>query len=418
VDATNAVRVPNMDVVIQGDRIMERGKHGTVPVPSGARVLDLPDRCVIPGLIDTHAHVTVPRWHRDENGVLRGEYDRGVSEKVLRALLEHGITTVRNPAAPLAEGVALRDTVVRGELVGRRIITAGDALSNGRMSAAEIRAEVRRQAAIGADLIKLYTSLTPELTAAAIDEAHVHGIKVVGHLQRTTWTDAARLGIDAITHGVPWAPEYLQLHRRAEYQQSLIGRLDWLEWVDLEGPEITEMIGVLAEHRIPVDPTLIAYHTKFFGDDPLYTEHPQQRVVPELADDWWSVGSSTADRTAADYARAKRLWPKIEELVRRYHEAGILLTAGSDLPVPWVIPGVSLHEELEILVQAGIPTIEVLRIATRNGAEVLGLPDEIGSVDPGKQADLLVLTADPVADIRNTRKIEMVIHSGRVLRQQ
>ena len=182
-------------------------------------------------------------------------------------------------------------------------------------------------------------------------------------------------------------------------------------------PEMDVVIQVLAERGIPLDPTLIAYHSKFFGDDPAYMQHPQQRLIPEIADGWWSVGASTADWTSADHTRAKRLWPKIEELVRRYHRAGVLLTAGSDFPVPWVIPGVSLHQELELLVQAGIPAIEVLRIATRNGAQALGLLDEIGTVDQGERADLVVLSGDPVGDIRNTRKIEMVIHAGQILWQ-
>jgi imidazolonepropionase-like amidohydrolase len=415
IDGIGGPPVADMDVVVEGARIAAIYPSGSQRYAADARVHDLRGRYLIPGLVDTHAHVTVLRWLPDESGRRRGVYDRGVSERTLRVLLAHGITAVRNPSAPAAEGVALRDDVASGLLVGPRIVTSGEHLNDSRMSEEEIRVEVRRQVALGVDLIKAYAGLTPTQLGVLIDEAHALGVRVVGHLQRTTWTEAARLGIDAITHGSPWSQAYLPEHRRAQYRQTLLGRLDWLEWVDLDGPEIREMIQVLVDEQIPLDPTLIAYHTKFFGDDPRYLDHPEHHLVPEIVEDWRG-GTHTDGWTAEDYGRAKRLWPRAAELVRRYHEAGVLLSAGSDLPVPWVIPGVGLHEELELLVAAGIPPLEVLTIATRNGAETLGLLDEIGTVEAGKRADLLVLSADPTADIRNTRSIEAVIQGGEVMR--
>lgn len=414
IDGTGAPASENRDVVIEGDRIVAIHPSGRERYARDAMVLDLAGRYLIPGLIDTHAHVTVLRWHPDESGRRGGVYDRGVSERTLRVLLAHGITTVRNPSAPAADGVALRDDVASGLLAGPRILTSGEHLNDPRMSEEELRAEVRRQVALGVDLVKVYAGLTPAQVGAVIDEARTFGVGVVGHLQRTTWTEAARLGIDAITHGFSWSPEYLPENRRPGYKQTLLGRLDWLEWLDPDGPEIQEMIRVLAERRVPVDPTLIAYHTKFFGDDPRYLEHPEQHLIPEVAEDWRG-GTHTDSWTTEDYARGKQLWIKAADLVRRYHEGGVLLSAGSDTPVPWVIPGVGLHEELELLVAAGIPPLEVLRIATRNGAEALELLDEIGTVEVGKRADLVVLGADPTLDIRNTRTIELIVQDGRTM---
>lgn len=414
IDGTGAPPQLNMDVVIEGERIVAIHPSGRERHASGASVLDLAGHYLLPGLIDTHAHVTVLRWYPDEGGRRRGVYDRGVSERTLRVLLAHGITTVRNPSAPAAEGVALRDDVATGRIAGPRIMTSGEHLNDPGMSEEDLRAEVRRQVALGVDLIKVYAGLTPAQVGTVVDEAHALGVPVVGHLQRTTWTEAARLGIDAITHGFSWSPGYLPEGRRSEYRQTILGRLHWLEWVDLDGPEIREMIQVLVEKQVPVDPTLIAYHTKLFGDDPRYLKHPEHHLVPEIVEDWQG-GTHTDSWTAEDFARGKRLWPKAAQLVRRYHEAGVLLSAGSDTPVPWVLPGVGLHEELELLVGAGIPTLEVLTIATRNGAETLGLLDETGTVEPGKRADLVVLSRNPVADIRNTRSIELVVQGGRIL---
>jgi imidazolonepropionase-like amidohydrolase/predicted esterase len=415
IDGTGRPPSADRDVVIVGERIA--GVHASADrvYPSGARVLDLPGRYVIPGLIDTHAHVTVLFFEREGDGTTRTEYRRDLSERVLRLLLAHGVTTVRNPSAPADAGVALRDDVARGLLAGPRILTSGEHLNDPRATPDELRAEVRRQAEAGVDMVKVYSGLRPAQVAAAIDEAHRLGLPVVGHLQNTSWAEAARLGIDAITHGASWATPDLPPERRSEYRQSMLGRLDWLEWLDLDGPELAATIRELAQRGIPVDPTLITYHTKFFGDDPRWTEHPDQALVPEIAARWREGRTFVADWTPDHFARARGLWPKMQALVRRYHEGGVLLAAGSDLPNAWTIPGVSLHEEMELLVDAGIPAPEVIRIATRNGAAALGLLDELGTVEVGKRADLLVLSADPLADIRNTRSIEAVIQGGEVL---
>jgi imidazolonepropionase-like amidohydrolase len=422
IDGTGSAPVPGVEVVLSGDRIAEiltsTGRPRRGALPRDARVLELPGRFVIPGLIDTHAHVTILDFHRETGGAGRGEYRRDLSEQVLRILLAHGVTTVRNPSAPAEAGVALRDDVAAGRLLGPRIVTSGEHITGSRTSAEEIREEVRRQAAAGVDLIKVYSSLGPEQVGAAIEEARGLGLPVVGHLQRTTWTEAARLGIDAITHGASWSAGALPSERRAEYAANpdfMRARLDWLQWLDLDGPEVAENIRELAARRIPVDPTLVTYHTKFFGDDPRWTEHPGQALVPEIAARWRDGATFVGHWAPADFARAQGLWGRLEELVRRYHEGGVLLSAGSDLPQAWTIPGVSLHEELELLVAAGIPQLEVLRIATANGAQALGLLDEVGTVEAGKRADLLVLGADPTEHIRNTRRIELVIQGGRLL---
>jgi imidazolonepropionase-like amidohydrolase len=107
-----------------------------------------------------------------------------------------------------------------------------------------------------------------------------------------------------------------------------------------------------------------------------------------------------------------KVWPKLLELTRRYHEGGMILTVGSDLPNQWVVPGWSLHREMQLLTEAGITPAAVLQMATRNGALALGLEDR-GTVEPGRVADLVVLRADPLSDIRNTTKIHSVWQHGR-----
>jgi imidazolonepropionase-like amidohydrolase len=283
-----------------------------------------------------------------------------------------------------------------------------------------VRKEVRAQAAAGVDFVKVYAGLSRPLVRSAIEEAHARGIKVIGHLQETTWTEAARDGIDFIAHGAPWSAAYLPDARRAAYldamrtEGGMKARLRWLEWVDPSGPEITEMVDELARRGIPVDPTLVAYETKLRGDDPMYVDSADLRLTPAPMLAGWRNGTFTSDWTPDDYARGHALWPKLPALVGHYYRRGVRLVVGSDLPNPWVVPGASFHRELELLVQSGISPLEVLSLATRNGAAALGL--DAGTIEPGRRADLVVLEADPLVDIGNTRRIRLVLKDGRVWR--
>ena len=365
---------------------------------------------LIPGLIDQHAHVTIRPMISP--GQVAPHMDAQLSREVLASLLRFGITTVRNPEAPIPDGVELREHVAAGRWHGPDVQTAGLALSGG-FTPQSVREEVVRQAAAGVDWIKIGGAMPPEVARAAIEEARARRVRTVGHLQRTTWTDAARAGIDAITHGAPWSPEYLPTGRRPAYVQTLRGRLDWLEWLELDGAPVAETIKELRERRIPVDPTLIAYDTKFRGNDKRYLDGPDLAHAPAVLLKDWRGWTFTGDWSAADYARGHRLWPKVLALIRKYHEGGVLLTTGSDFPNPWVVPGASLHTELALLVEAGIPASEVLAMATSRGAAALGVAAQVGTIAPGMKANAVWLSADPSVDIRNTRTIRGVLKDGR-----
>ena len=414
IDGTGAPAQAHRDVVLRGGRIRAISAHGDPASYGGARRLPLAGRFVIPGLVDLHAHVTFLR----EPASLSG-YDRKTSEELLKILLAWGITTVRNPQAPAVEGVALRDDVRSGLVPGPRLFTAGDSLNWRAASQAKVTAEVRRQARAGVDFVKLYSSLPEPLVAAAIEEAHRDGVKVIGHLQKTTWTDALRLGIDALTHGASWSPEMLPPARRAQYEERvrtvgpLRARLDWLEWIDPRGPEVGNVIAELARTHVPVDPTLVAYDTKF--RPARYRTSPDLAYAPAAVRDTWSDGGATGDWTPTELARAASLWPKALGLVKAYHDGGVLLATGSDLPNAWVVPGLGLHRELELLGDAGLTPLEVLRAATHNGAAALGVSNDTGTLEVGKAADIVVLSADPTQALANTRRIEMVLQGGRVL---
>jgi imidazolonepropionase-like amidohydrolase len=431
IDGTGTPPQPDTTVVVSDGRIVYVG-----PSRATRRDVDLPTidgrgRFLLPGLIDTHAHVTYLNWATEPGSASTASYDDDISRASLRLLLAFGITTVRNPAGPTAAAVALRDRVAAGDLLGPSIKTAGeilnraprfDGLTRPVASEADIQREVAAQAAAKVDYVKVYGNLPPDLVGSAIRAAHDKGLKIIGHLQATSWTDAARLGIDAIAHGASWAVDELPPERRDAYRQAIVdrgamrARLQWLDDVQPDGREIRIMIGELARRRIPVDPTLIAYATKFDGRASRFVDSPDLRVAPEPMRLSFPTLSFVRDWSDQDFEHGRRSWSKMQALVRAYQRGGVLLTAGSDEPNSWIVPGPGLHTELELLVEAGLSPIEVLTIATRNGAASLGILNDVGTISVGKRADLIVVDNDPAQDIRHTRAISLVVSHGRRFR--
>src|SRR5919109_4556701 len=355
-----------------------------------ANILNLTGKYVIPGLFDMHAHVA---------GVRKNSYNQNFSENALDMLLDYGVTTIRNPAGPTNQSIALKHNVCEGNIDGPEIFTAGRLLNGPQITIPfvekqisneeEAREEVRNQAAAGVDYVKLYVGLPPNLVKAAIDEAHSRGIRVIGHLYMTSWTDAANLGIDALTHGVPVNPSLLPSgDKREQFLENGGGPFDhfsWLDLVDLNSTEIKEMIHALVENDIPVDPTLSIYEAMLKDDGGF--SNPQNQLR----------------------------WAKVLQLTKMMYDNGVQILSGSDIPNFGLIPGASLHNELVLLAEAGIKPSEVIEIATKNGATALDIDDRVGTIQPNKQADLIILSSNPLQDISNTKKIEAVIADGRLV---
>jgi imidazolonepropionase-like amidohydrolase len=357
--------------------------------PPNERVFNLTGKYVIPGLFDTHAHVA---------GVRKNSYNHTRSENMLGMLLNYGVTTVRNPGGPTNESVHLKEEVLNGSLKGPEIFTAGRLLNTPEIpvpfvekqvtTEEQVREEVRNQAATGVDYIKLYVGMKPELVKAAIVEAHSHRIKVIGHLYLTSWTDAANLGIDFLTHGVPVSPFLLPEDEQRIFNRTGGGPFDhslWLDLVDLNSTEIKDMIESLVQNQIPVDPTLSIYEAIFKGG------------IPDPQDE--------------------QRWSKVLQLTKMMHDSGVKILSGTDIPNFELVAGESLHHELELLVEAGINTSDVIKIATRNGAEALDLINQTGTIEPSKQADILILSANPIEDIANTKRIDAVISNGVIIQR-
>jgi imidazolonepropionase-like amidohydrolase len=397
IDGTGDLPKPNTTIVINGSRIADLSNNATVSsdLPFAAKnVINLTGKYIIPGLFDMHAHVA---------NVLKNSYNQSESEDMLSMLLAYGITTIRNTGGPTEQSVALKKNISEGKIMGPQIFTAGQLLNTPQIpvpfvekqvvTEQDVRQEVRNQIEAGVDYVKLYVGLTPKLTQTAIHEAHSNGTKVIGHLYLTSWTDAANLGvgdnktavnhIDALTHGVPISPSLLSKENRQKFLEAGDGPFNhflWLDLVDLNGPEINEMIKAVASNSIPVDPTLDIYEAMVKGE-------PQYQY----------------------------LWPKVLQITKMLYDSGVPILSGSDIPNFDLVPGASLHHELELLVEAGIPPLEVIKVATRNGAQALGIEKDVGTIEPGKQADMIVLSENPLDDISNTKKIEAVINNGQLI---
>jgi imidazolonepropionase-like amidohydrolase len=191
--------------------------------------------------------------------------------------------------------------------------------------------------------------------------------------------------------------------------------IEWFNYVDLNGAETREMVDALLKHNVFVDPTLAIFEAIVFGDSARITQHPDLKYSPEMTLQNWREGfAMTKGWKPEDFSEARRAWPQVLAFTKMLHDAGVQLTVGTDMLNPWVPPGASLHRELELLVSAGISPLEVLHMATRNGARSLGIESDVGTIATGKIADMVVLSADPLADIRHTRQIEWVMQSGKL----
>jgi imidazolonepropionase-like amidohydrolase len=387
IDGTGALPKSNTTIAINGSKIVyvsNGNATNNYNLPSSAvmKVINLTGKYVIPGLFDMHAHVA---------NVLKNSYNQSESEYMLHMLLAYGVTTIRNPGGPTEQSVALKENVSEGKITGPQVFTAGQLLNTPQIpipfiekqveTEQDVRQEVSSQAAAGVDFVKLYVGLTPELVQAAIDEAHSQGIRVIGHLYLTNWTQAANLGIDALTHGVPVSPFLLSKENQQKFFKAgnnPFNHFLWLDLVDLNGPEVKEMIEALVNHKIAVDPTLDIYEAMIKAEP--YNQY---------------------------------LWSKILQLTKMLYDNHVKILSGTDIPNFELVPGASLHHELELLVEAGIPPLEVIKIATANGAQALDILDEVGTIEAEKQADIIILSANPEDDISNTKKIEAVMDDGR-----
>ena len=429
-------------VLITGNRITAVGPAAEIRVSRNAAVVDAAGGFLIPGLWDMHVH-----------SVANVALDMAVRSVAAMdwhfpLFLAWGVTGVRNMNDGTGDiTLELTNSVKRrlaaGELHGPRFLANGPSVdgdpplgSNSAVvrTADEARAAVNKLVESGADFIKVYENLSREAYFAIMDQARRRGIPVDGHIPfRVTPAEAADAGQRTFEHVLAMAAgcstaAAAERERFARVLSPLAGApaLEGLAPMTLFHHE-----RALYDSRDPAAcaPTIAAYLRNAVADTPnvvayrdvvtaqeILADTSRMRFVPEVIRRNWQAMLST-DLYREMQSVLRPLVPLYSENARLLNEAGVVLLAGTDVGIPALIPGISLHEELELLVEAGLTPPEALRTATINPARVLGLADSLGSVEVGKLADLVLLDADPLADIRNTQRIRAVIADGRLYRR-
>jgi imidazolonepropionase-like amidohydrolase len=411
IDGTGGPPLADAAVVVRAGRIEAVGSRAALELPKGMRQVDLAGRWIIPGLIDAHAHVSpAASWAPSR-------------------YLVWGVTTVRDVHGGLDAVLALRKRANHGSGDSPRMFVAGAMIDGlpttypdaiGINTERDARKAVDRLVSAGVDFIKVYTRIDPPLLRATLDEARSFNVAVTGHLGMTDAITAAKTGISCIEH-MTGVPEAVSPNRSsiltAHYRGFFPG---WTaferSWADLDPGTLTQVASRLAEEKITIVPTLVLHETFSRLNDPAILRDPALGDVPAAFRRDWDVPGmiNRAGWTDSDFAAFRRSRPVQDLFLRAFASAGGRIAAGTDAPNQLLVPGYSEHREMELLVHAGLTPREALRSATRNGAVLLGA-DSLGLLAAGKVADLVVLTKDPLVDIRNTRAIEAVMIGGRLL---
>jgi imidazolonepropionase-like amidohydrolase len=404
-DGSGGPVLPNAVVVVRRGRIESVGTRAGFALPAKTREVDVSGRWIIPGLVDAHAHVepwALPRY------------------------LAWGVTTVRDVHGALDSVLRLRDQVNLGAVAGPRIYSAGAMIDGlpttypdaiGANSPRDARKAVDRLVNAGVDLIKVYTRVDPTLLRATIDEARTFNLRVAGHLGLTDAVTAAKEGIGSIEHlsGVPEASMADASSLYAAHYRGFFPGWTAFErsWAGLDSAALARVAKELADRQVTLVPTLVLHETFSRLDDPEVLGDTMLRAVPELAQARWNVSDMVrrAGWTDQDYLAFRAGRPKQDLFLRIFAAAGGRVATGTDASNQLLIPGYSEHRELELLVGAGFTPRDALLAATRNGALLLGV-DSLGILAPGKVADLVILSRDPLNDIRHTLSIDRVMSRG------
>ncbi|MEQ1856875.1 MAG: amidohydrolase family protein [Longimicrobiales bacterium] len=425
IDAASGARA-GQTVVIRGDTIVAVLDAGTSS--DATQVIDGTGRYLIPGLWDMHVHLT---------------YDSLLTDAMPGLFLRWGITSVRDTGGLLARVRPVVEAMRAPGALAPRAFFAGPLLDganvvydgNGRpeigtqnATAEAARAQVATLAAAGVDFIKIYEMVTPEVFDALVVAAEERGLPIAAHvpLALRAREVAPRVGTMEHLRNVEMdcarSPEALRATRVRELERDpaeagadLRARLHALQRLPaVAAYDASECDAVLSTMTATIQvPTLrlnsIALNTPF-ADGGWYDAVSE---APESIDRGWSAAGRAwqANPTSADTTFAA--WSL--RLVGDMHARGIPIGAGTDTPINYSLPGYALHTELEMLVRAGLTPLDAIRAATVRPAEFLGLDAEMGSVKAGMRADLVLLGADPLADITNTRSIDAVVSRGRLL---
>jgi imidazolonepropionase-like amidohydrolase len=392
IDGTGREPIPDSAVVIDEGRILQAGPRARVKIPKSATVIDGHGKTLLPGLWDMHAHYEQVEW-----GPI---------------YLAAGVTTARDVGNELEFIAAVRDAIRDGRGIGPQLLLAGIVDGDGPSALGVERVNTPEQARLWVDRyheagfqqMKIYSSVKLENLAAVAQEAHRLGMTVTGHVPNgVNAFQAVEAGMDQINH-IQYVGDIMRkpLPKKANRLQKLQALAD----ADLNSPEAQHAIEFLKQHGTVVDPTLALMEMLFtVGEDrPVTSFEPGvEKVAPELEEQLTHGGPA-----AALLPLLRQVFAKYVQMVGALHRAGIPVVAGTDQAVP----GHSVRREIELYVQAGFTPMEAIQAATIVPARVMKVDKEVGTIEAGKRADMILTQANPLEDIRNIRTVEWVIAGG------
>jgi imidazolonepropionase-like amidohydrolase len=432
IDVAGGSVKPEMTVIIAGDRIEAVGPFSTVRTPGNALVVDARGKFLIPGLWDPHyhlAHEYSANWARDVS---------------LPLLVANGVTGVRDMGGDFELIKALRKEIAAGILPGPRIVAAGPQLTGTSKDSVQFlasnNADAARRSGIylkqaGADFIKVQSMVPRDAYFAIADEAKRQGLPFVGHVpELITAIQASDAGPRSMEHSMGiWqscsstepelrksmtealkdtktTPDYI--FARMSFGLPPRGTLDTFS--DAKASHLFERFARNGTAQVP---TLVEEQSFALVVSNRLMDQRGMNFVPLSMQKPWDLPNILTPLSAEDRQDLVKIVPMMLDVVGRMHRAGVRILAGTD--APWlVVPGFSVHDELFLLVEAGLTPADALRAATLDTAQFLGLQNSLGTIEGGKLADLVLLDANPLEDISNTQKISGVFTQGHYFDRQ
>lgn len=407
IDGTGKPTREDQSVVIVNGRITEVGKASDVRAPAGASVIDLSGHTLIPGIVGLHDHLYY---------TAAGGRSAQLTYTAPRLYLGAGVTTVRTTGsrAPYAE-LNLKAEVERGRVPGPRIhvtapyITGGDGMTT--MTLLETPEQATRFVAYwakeGATWLKAYTNIRRAELKAAIDEAHRQGIKVTGHLCSVSYLEAVELGIDGLEHGLFANSDYVANKQPDVCPTEMVSAGAALKATD---PAVQRTFKAMIDKKVPMTSTLAVYEL-FVPNRPTRDPRALEAMAPEVREDYLrarqQIDSGGQSRFTVEILRTGM------EYEKAFVAAGGLLAAGVD-PTGngGALPGYGDQRNYELLIEAGFTPEQVVQIMTLNGAKILGVDKDLGTVEKGKLADLVVVRGDLAADPAAIKQVVTVFKDG------
>ena len=417
IDGTGSAPQQEMRIDIANGKIIAVGSAAAhTAYPLNAKVLDMTGKTVIPGLVGMHEHLFYPLPQRPAGGLaLYGE----MADSAPRLYLAGGITSARTGGSlePYTD-LELKKSIDAGQTPGPKLDVTGPYLEGPGTFAIQMHqladpADAGRTVdywiSEGVTSFKAYNFLTADELKTAIEHAHAHGLKITGHLCSVGFTQAADLGIDNLEHGLMVDTEFFpgKMPDQCPSQRQTQAYME--KSLDIEGPQVRAMIRDLVAHHVAITSTLAIFETFGPNRPPMDREEAAlQTLSPQAAKEFLTTRARLAQRPFSDTLLKKEML-----FEREFAAAGGLLMAGCD-PTGYggVVPGFGDQRNLELLVEAGFSAVEAIHIATLNGATFMGKEASIGSIAPGKSADLVVLGGNPAERIEDIENVELVFKDG------